>query len=88
MRKMKHVSNQNKVHRLHKKGQQILSQSTDNMPNARVIRRPNLKATHWIFKLATMTELYIALIQGIYQQSKHPFVIYAMGRTKKIFMDT
>ena len=83
MRKIKHVRNQSKIHRSHKKGQQILSHSTDNMPNVRVVRRPNPKATRWNFKLDSMSELDIALIQGIYEQSKHPVRYICYGADQK-----
>ena len=53
------------------------------MPNVRVIRRPKPKATRWNFKLASMTELDIALIQGIYEQSKHPVRYICYGTDKK-----
>ena len=83
MRKIKHVRNQSKIHRSHKKGQQILSHSTDNMPNVRVVRRPNPTATRWNFKLDSMSELDIALIQGIYEQSKHPVRYICYGADQK-----
>ena len=56
-----------------------MSQSTDNMPNIRVVRRPNPKATRWNFKLGSMTELDIALIQAIYEQTKHPIRYICYG---------
>ncbi len=50
------------------------------MPNVRVVRRPNPKATRWIFSVNNHGDLDIELLNTIWEQLKHPLRYLCYGR--------
>ena len=50
------------------------------MPNVKVTRRPNPKATRWTFSVSNHGDLDVELLNAIWQQLRHPLRYLCYGR--------
>ena len=53
------------------------------MPNVKITRRPNPKATRWIFSVSNHGDLDMELLHGIWQQQRHPLRYLCYARDEK-----